>query len=46
MSCQNLIKNPSFEQVDSNNKVLNWVIEEGISLSSVSHSGKYSIIKE
>ena len=43
VSCQNLIKNPSFEQVDSNNKVLNWVIEEGTSLSSVSHSGKYSL---
>ena len=43
VSCQKLIKNPSFEQVDSNNNVLNWVIEEGISLSSVSHSGKYSL---
>ena len=46
VGCQNLIKNPSFEQVDSNNSnnnVLNWVIEKGTSLSSVSHSGKYSL---
>ena len=29
--------------MDSNNKVLNWVITEGTSLSSVSYSGKYSL---
>ena len=41
--CQNLIKNPSFEEVDSNNKILNWIIKEGASLSSVSHSGNKSL---
>ena len=41
--CQNLIKNPSFEEVDSNNKILNWGIKEGASLSTISHSGKYSL---
>ena len=40
--CQNILKNPSFEEVE-NNKVLNWILGEGIELSSDSHSGKNSL---
>ena len=41
--CQNIIKNPSFEQVDSNNKLLNWIVHEKASLSSDCHSGNKSL---
>ena len=36
--CQNLIQNPSFEEVN-NNKVLNWKLPQGVDLSSESYSG-------
>ena len=41
--CQNIILNPSFEEVDSNNKVLHWNLAEGAELSSESHSGSKSL---
>ena len=39
----NIIQNPSFEEVDSNNKALFWNLAEGAELSSVSHSGRKSL---
>ena len=42
--CQNIIKNPSFEELDSNNKLLNWYNPENVEISSViRHSGKNSL---
>ena len=39
-----IIKNPSFEELDSNNKLLNWYNPENVEISSViSHSGKNSL---
>ena len=40
--CQNIIKNPSFEEVE-NNKVLNWNLGKGVEISSDSYSGKNSL---
>ena len=40
---QNLIKNPSFEEIDSNNNVLNWKMYEEVEISTVSHSGRNSL---
>ena len=40
---QNIIQNPSFEEVDSNNKVLNWNLADGADLSADSHSGSKSL---
>ena len=41
--CQNILKNPSFEEVDSNNKLLNWNIAPEVELSSISYSGKKAL---
>ena len=35
---QNIIKNPSFEEVDSNNKLLDWYNPNNVEISPVSHS--------
>ena len=43
VSTENIIKNPSFEDFDSNNKLLYWNIPENVEISSVSHSGKKSL---
>ena len=40
--CQNIIKNPSFEEVE-NNKVLNWNLYKEVEISSYSYSGKNSL---
>ena len=40
---ENLIKNPSFEEVDSDNKIKYWNVVKGSDISSDSHSGKYSL---
>ena len=41
--CQNIIKNPSFEEVE-NNQAKNWILDrETQIISSDSHSGKYSL---
>ena len=40
---QNIILNPSFEDVDSNNKPLHWNAPEEVEISSVSHSGNKSL---
>ena len=40
--CQNIIKNPSFEEVE-NYKPLHWYLDEGVELSSESHLGKNSL---
>ena len=40
--CQNIIKNPSFEEVE-NNKLLHWHLDEGVELSFDSHLGKNSL---
>ena len=40
--CQNIIKNPSFEEIE-NNKVLNWNLGKGVEISSDSHLGKNSL---
>ena len=40
--CQNIIRNPSFEEVE-NNKVLNWGLGEGVEISSDCFSGKNSL---
>ena len=40
--CQNIIKNPSFEEVE-NNKVLHWNLGKGVEISSDSYSGKNSL---
>ena len=37
---QNIIKNPSFEEVDSNNKLLDWYNPDNVEISTVSHSEK------
>ena len=41
---KNIIKNPSFAEVDSNNKVLDWhnPNSDKVEISQVSHSGKKS----
>ena len=41
--CQNIIRNPSFEVIDSYNKIVNWTVPEGSDLSSDSISGKNSL---
>ena len=42
--CENLIKNPSFEEVDEgNNKPLYWEVVKGSDLSSDCHSGSKSL---
>ena len=41
--CQNIIKNPSFEEFDSNHKLLYWSLAEEADLSSDSHSGQKSL---
>ena len=41
--CENIIKNPSFEEFDSNNKLLYWYLDEEADISSNSHSGKKSL---
>ena len=41
--CQNILKNPSFEEVDSNNKLLDWYNPDNVEISPVSHSGKNSL---
>ena len=41
--CQNIIKNPSFEEVE-NNQAKNWILDKGSQIiSSDSHSGKNSL---
>ena len=40
ISCQNILKNPSFEEVDSNNKLLDWRLDKEVEISSECHSGK------
>ena len=40
---QNIIKNPSFEEVDSNNKLLDWYNPNNVEISPVSHFGKNSL---
>ena len=40
--CQNIIRNPSFEEVE-NNKVLNWSLGRGVEISSDCFSGKNSL---
>ena len=40
---QNLIKNPSFEEIDSNNNLLEWRKYEEVEISPVSHSGSNSL---
>ena len=40
ISCQNILKNPSFEEVDSNNKILYWSIDKEVEISSECYSGK------
>ena len=40
---QNIIKNPSFEEVNSNNKLLYWYNPDNVEISPDSHSGKNSL---
>ena len=40
---ENLIKNPSFEEFDSDNKLKYWNVDKESDISSVHHSGKYSL---
>ena len=40
---QNIIKNPSFEEVNSNNRLLYWYNPDNVEISPVSHSGKNSL---
>ena len=40
---QNIIKNPSFEELDSNNNLKDWYNLRNVEISSVSHSGKNSL---
>ena len=40
---QNIIRNPSFEEVNSDNKPLHWNLRENVEISSDSHSGNKSL---
>ena len=40
---KNIIKNPSFEELNSKNKLINWNVYTLADLSSDSHSGNYSL---
>ena len=40
---KNIIKNPSFEEFNSNNRLINWNVDTITDLSSNSHSGNYSL---
>ena len=40
---KNIIKNPSFEELNSNNKLINWNIDSLAHLSSDKHSGNFSL---
>ena len=40
---KNIIKNPSFEELNSNNKLINWNIDSLAYLSSDKHSGNFSL---
>ena len=42
ISCQNLLRNPSFEIIE-NNKVVNWSLGSVVEISSISHTGRNSI---
>jgi len=40
---KNIIKNPSFEEFNSKNRLLNWNVDALTDISSDSHSGNYSL---
>ena len=40
---KNIVKNPSFEELNSNNKLINWNIDSLTDLSSDKHSGNVSL---
>ena len=39
----NIIKNPSFEELDSKNKLTHWIVNDITDISSTCHSGKNSL---
>jgi hypothetical protein len=39
----NIIKNPSFEELDSKNKLTHWIVNDITDISSICHSGKNSL---
>ena len=40
---KNIIKNPSFEELNSKNRLMDWAVDSLTDLSSDSHSGNYSL---
>ena len=43
INCKNIIKNPSFEEFDSNNKLKDWILNPTSDISHESYSGNNSL---